>query len=401
MASHGGFIRENAPLGGGAAVFEHLMAEWGRTKPFELRAITPAILGTGAPTGVDLTRYDESRYAAFSRAFERAATEEILRHDPANTVVLANDISEGPDFRSLAARGFRIFTIFHVDVVDYVTALYFRGWVAPETTVRWFPRLRHLLPAMAPLVWEKQTAVVEASTGLIVPSPGMREVILRCYRQCPPEKISVLPWGNWHSTEPTDPAVVDALRSEFAIPRDGQVLLTLSRLSPEKGQDILLESLLEWEQQGGVPERPLTLLICGEAAFMQGARHLSKLRSLAAKLRHIKVVFPGHVTGPRKRACFALANLYVFPSRHESYGLTLMEAMASGLPSVCLDTHGARAVLRPESGWIVDRKDLASKIIELLGDPAARTRMSAAALEQASQDRFTDRAAALAAIIGA
>lgn len=374
------------------------MAEWGRTKPFELQAITPAILGSGSPSGVDLTRYDESRYADFSRAFERAATEEILRHDPVDTVVLANDISEGPDFRRLAERRFRVLTIFHVDVVDYVTALYFRGLVAPETTVRWYRHLRPVMPAMAGLVWAKQEAVVDASAGLVVPSPRMRDVILRCYPQCPPQKIHVLPWGNWHSTAPADPAAVDALRAEFDVPPGAQVLLTLSRISPEKGQDLLLESLIEWEQRN-TPSAPLPLFICGEAAFMQGQRHMAKLRALAAKLRHVRVVFPGHVTGARKRAFFGLADLYVFPSRHESYGLTLMEAMACGLPSVCLDTHGARSVMRPEFGAIVQRNELAASVMRLLDDDAARARMSAAARAFAGQDRFGDRAAQLAGIV--
>jgi glycosyltransferase involved in cell wall biosynthesis len=374
------------------------MAEWGRTQPFELHAITPAILGTEAPSGADLTRYDESRYAAFSRAFERAATEEILRHNPEDTVVLSNDISEGPDFRALAARGFRVFTIFHVDVVDYVAALYFRGWIAPETTVRWYRHLRPVMPAMASLVWAKQEAVVEASAGLIVPSPRMRDVILRCYPHCPPEKIHVLPWGNWHSTEPADPAAVDALRTEFAVPRDAQVLLTLSRISPEKGQDLLLESLLEWERSNA-PDKPVYLFICGEPAFMQGQRHMASLRTLAAKLRHVRVIFPGHVTGARKRAFFGLADLYVFPSRHESYGLTLMEAMACGLPSVCLDTHGARSVMRPEFGAIVKRGELATAVMTLLQNGATRARMSAAARAFAEQDRFSAHAARLAGIL--
>ncbi len=310
--------------------------------------------------------------------------------------MLANDISEGPDFRLLASRGFRIFTIFHVDVVDYVTALYFRGMVAPETTVRWYRWLRPVLPAMASLVWAKQEAVVDASAGLIVPSPRMRDVILRCYPDCPPEKIHVLPWGNWHSTEPADPTAVDELRAEFSIPRDAQVLLTLSRISPEKGQDLLLESLIEWERRGGALEKPLHLFICGEAAFMQGKRHMAKLRELASKLRTVKVIFPGHVTGSRKRAFFGLADLYVFPSRHESYGLTLMEAMACGLPSVCLDTHGARSVMRSEFGAIVQRPDLAPTIFQLLGDGPTRLRMGAAAREFAALDRFSARSAELA-----
>jgi glycosyltransferase involved in cell wall biosynthesis len=372
------------------------MAEWGRTRPFELQALTPSILGAGAPSGSDLTKYDESRYAAFSHSFEHACTEEILRHDPADTVVLANDISEGPDFRKLAARGFRIFTIFHVDVVDYVTSLYFRGMLAPETTVRWYRRLRPILPSMASLVWAKQEAVVDCSAGLIVPSPRMREVLLRCYPDCAPEKIHVLPWGNWHSTEAADPAAVAALRTEFSVPEQAQVLLTLSRISPEKGQDLLLESLIEWERAGGVPARPLYLFICGQAAFMQGEKHMARLQMLAAKLRHVRVVFPGHVTGARKKAFFGMANLYVFPSRHESYGLTLMEAMACGLPSVCSDTHGARSVMRPEFGAIVQRDELARTVMGLLADEGKRRAMSAAARRYAGEDRFSGRAAELA-----
>ncbi len=68
-AAHGGFVSEAVPLGGGAAVFEHLVEEWSRTKPFELKTITPAILGSTAPRGRDLVRFGESAYARFCREF--------------------------------------------------------------------------------------------------------------------------------------------------------------------------------------------------------------------------------------------------------------------------------------------------------------------------------------------
>ena len=75
----------------------------------------------------DIVHFSERDYARFSREFERASTEEILKHDPRDTVVLANDVSEGPDFAAL--RDYRIFTIYHVDVVAYVADIYFRGLV--------------------------------------------------------------------------------------------------------------------------------------------------------------------------------------------------------------------------------------------------------------------------------
>jgi glycosyltransferase involved in cell wall biosynthesis len=390
-AAHGGFAGQAVPLGGGAAVCEHLVEEWSRTRPFPFRLITPAVLGSGAPSGTELVKFGERAYAQFARAFERAATEEILRHDPATTVVLSNDVSEGPDFAALAERGFRIFTIYHVDVVAYVADMYGRGWVSPETTVRWYPRLRGVLPEITKLIWEKQGASVRHSQALIVPSAGMRDVMLRCYPECSPDKIRVLPWGMWESGK-----LGDASCLEFDVPPNARVLLTLSRISPEKGQDLLLEALLEWEGREDYPDQPLWLFVCGDAAFMQGQRFLDRLKQLAAKLRRTRVVFPGYVTGERKQAFFARADLFVFPSRHESYGLTLLEALAAGLPAVCLDHHGARSVMRPEFGALVQPSGLRAAIARLLADEAGRKQMGAAARKFAEGEKFSDRAALLA-----
>ncbi len=399
-AAHGGFSDEGVPLGGGAAVFEHLAKEWTLRQPFEFRSITPSILGVDAPRGRDLVSFSASEYGRFCRDFERAATQEILRHDPASTIVLSNDISEGPDFAALAARGYRVFTIFHVDVVAYISAIYLRGRIAPETTVRWFRYLGRVLPPIARLIWEKQEACVRYSRGLIVPSAGMREVLLRCYPDFASDKIHVLPWGAWETPDTSEigaPVSPGALRAEFGVPRDAQVLLTLSRISPEKGQDLLLESLLALSPKKGDP--PLWLFICGDAAFMQGRRFLDELHRLASRLRGTRVVFPGHVSGERKRAFFALADLYVFPSRHESYGLTLMEALAAGLPAVCLDSLGARDIVREDFGVIVRPEELRPTITRLLADPDSRHRMGQAARSFAAQHRFSDQAARLAKLL--
>ena len=381
-AAHGGF-REAVPLGDGAAICDMLVDEWSRTKPFEFKLIRPDV------TAREIVRFSERDYARFSREFERTSTEEILKHDPKTTTVLANDVSEGPDFERL--HGYNIFTIYHVDVVAYVADIYFRGLIRPETTVKWYRRLHWALPEISKLVWKKQEASVVHSRGLIMPSEGMKEVMLRCYPDCPPEKIHVLPWGV------ADEGLGDAasLRREFNVPENAWVLLTLSRISPEKGQDLLLEQLLKWENHF---EEPLWLFICGEAAFMQGARFLERLRSLVAKLKKTKVIFPGYVTGQRKRDFFALADLYVFPSRHESYGLTLLEALAAGLPAVCLDHHGARSVMQEKFGAIVEPAGLVPAIQRLLNDHNL-PKMGAEARLFAVNYRFSDQAARLAELL--
>jgi glycosyltransferase involved in cell wall biosynthesis len=400
IAAHG-FAGDPAPLGGGAAVCAQLLSEWSRTKPFHVELLSPAILGKDALSAGDLVGYSARQYAAFCRHFEAAATAEVLRRDPARTRILVNDISEGPDFRRLAGAGFDIVTIYHVDVVAYVAVIFGRGLLAADTLVRWYERIP--IGGMARLVFQKQRDSLRYSRAIVVPSESMRELLLRCYPGTPPGKIHVIPWGAWdHGYDDAAVAAETAgLRREYAVPDDAVVLLTVSRISPEKGQDLLLEALLEWERLPGFPRQPLWLFLCGAAAYMRGKRFLNKLHSLAARLGKTRVIFAGQVTGLRKQAFFALADLYVFPSRHESYGLTLAEALRAGLPAICLDHHGARELMRPECGLIVPKEQLRKAIARLVFDPESRARMSRAAREYGVTLRFADSAAALAALIGA
>lgn len=398
LAAHG-FADDALPLGGGAAVCSQLLREWSRTRPFPVKLISPSILGADAPSGSALVGFGERQYADFCRRFETAATAEVLRHDPARTVVLVNDISEGPDFRRLATAGYDLVTIYHVDVVAYVAAIYGRNLVSPERLVRWYERFP--LSGMAKLVFGKQRDSLRYSRAVVVPSESMREVLLRSYPDTPPSKISVLPWGVCEPAYESTAIAAEAasLRREYGIPDDALVLLTLSRISPEKGQDLLLRALLEWERLPDFPQRPLWLFICGEAAYMQGRRFLKRLRSLAGRLRKTRAVFPGHVTGIRKQAFFALADLYVFPSRHESYGLTMVEALRAGLPAVCLDHQGAREVMRPDCGLLVPEERLRESMANLLLDPERRAGMSRAAREYAVTLRFSDSAEKLVEIL--
>ena len=370
LAAHGGFAGQNLPLGGGAAVSELLCDAWRAQAPFDLAHITPSILGAAAPSGRELVRFNERDYARFCHAFRAASTAEVLRHDPRETAVLVNDISEGPDFRALHAAGFRIVTIYHVDVVAYIAAIYLRNRVRPATLARLWERSRGLLKPVAPsilgLIFEQQRDSLLCSRNVIVPSEGMKVTLLDSYPGIPPGRVEVLPWGARRATFPEEDIEREAhsLRREFGIPDDADVLLCLSRISPEKGQDLLLQALIQREARTGSSAPPLWLIICGEPAFMMGERHLRRLRELAGRLKSTRVVFPGYVSGLRKQGFLRLTAIYAFPSRHESYGLTLVEALAAGKPCLALDHHGARQVLGPDLGFVADSRRAVAGLLE-------------------------------------
>ncbi len=401
LAAHGGFAGQAVPLGGGAAIANLLEAEWRRTSPFELRLVGPAILGARAPSARDLVHFSEREYAAFCREFRTAATAEALRHNPRETALLVNDISEGPDFERLARAGFHVVTLYHVDVIAYISAIYLRGVIGAPALARWWERLRWApVPAILRLIFDQQRASLKFSARAVVPSSGMKELLLRSYPDVPPARIEVLNWGAHE--EPAQTAARSQIEAEFGVGRGDPVLVCLSRLSPEKGHDTLLNALLQGEEQGLLP-RPLWLFICGEPAFMQGQKYAARLRVLSERLQHTRVVFPGYVTGARKRAFLEAADLYVFPSRHESYGLTLVEALSAGAPCVALDHFGARDILSPERGVMVASRPeatlplrLAAVIADLLADPGRRARMGEAARRWTATHPFRISAARLA-----
>ena len=93
--------------------------------------------------------------------------------------------------------------------------------------------------------------------------------------------------------------------------------------------------------------------MCGVAGYRHAKSYETRVKERAKKLKKVRVIFPGYVYGLEKQAHFRLANLYVFPSRYESYGLTLMEALRAGLPVVASHTDGTEHLVRKEFGELL------------------------------------------------
>ncbi len=353
-----------------------LVEEWRQTQPFAVEVLRPQ---WDSPESI--VRFSQGEYTAFCHRFRQEITDRILREDPREVLVLANDISEGPDFKLLAAKGYRIITIWHVDVLAFVARMYLRGVFRPETLARFMRPFEAWLPGPLGLVFANQHNCVRHSVGHIVMTEAMKRTILGCYPETPAEKVNVIPWGAPEHGE----GVANHDRP--------LTILTLSRISPEKGQHRLLEALRGYRGR-------LRVVIAGEAAFMGGEDYAARLRKIAGELKNIEVVFPGHLSGQAKWDAFASADLYVFPSVSESYGLTLMEALSHGLPSVAFDHDGAKAILQPQFGVLVrNQAEMLQAIENLLADRPRRQRMGEAARLYAKARRFSKAAQQVAELI--
>jgi len=412
-ASDSGFDLRQVPLGGAAPICAFLTEAWRNRSDFTFRLLSPDVIGAQAPRDEDLLHYTPRQYVDFMFKFEQAVTEEILRHDPRETVILSNDMSDGPSYRVLAEKGYSVYCIYHMNMVHVVTKAFLLDVIRPETSAaiyRFLDRspLRFVLPKFLNLIFLKQDESVLYCRGIIVPSEGMKRGLVRMYPDVPAEKIHVFPWGSHaDACDETQLAKrVGELRQQYAIPEGMTVLITLSRISIEKGQDRLLKALEMWEQEQDFPASGLCVLICGVGGYRHAKSYEAKVKERAKKLKRVRVIFPGYVYGLEKQAHFRLANLYVFPSRYESYGLTLMEALRAGLPVVASHTDGTEHLVRKEFGELLPPAPernipelLKGAIKRMLADPDKLRTMGQQAQIYAEANPFSKTADRLARLM--
>jgi phosphatidylinositol alpha-mannosyltransferase len=147
-------------------------------------------------------------------------------------------------------------------------------------------------------------------------------------------------------------------------------VLFLGRLVPRKGCQTLLAAVNELAHRKNIPN--FRVVICGRGSEEQKLRHYVNKFGLE-KL----VEFKGFISEQDKPRYLASSDVSVFPSSGgESFGIVLLEAMASGKAAVLAgDNPGYRSVIGKKSDQLFDTQNihqLASRLERLLADKAYR-----------------------------
>lgn len=169
------------------------------------------------------------------------------------------------------------------------------------------------------------------------------------------------------------------LRTRLAL-GDGPVLLTVARLVPHKGQDVAIRAVARLSQDWPA----LRYVLVGTGPDEPRLRQLVREVGVA---NH--VVFAGRLNDDDTAEAYALASVYVGLSRVEGdlyvegFGLSFLEAAASGTPSVAGDSGGVRSAVRSgETGIVVaaDDPEKATQVLrQLLNDRSVLNAMGRAA----------------------
>ena len=155
---------------------------------------------------------------------------------------------------------------------------------------------------------------------------------------------------------------------------EARMLLFLGKLTPRKGVDVLVRALASLN-------RPDAVLVVAGNDMGAGNAIDSLVRHLG--LEH-RVIRTGLLTGSRRLDALAAANVVVYPSRDEIFGLVPLEALLSGTPVVVCNDSGCGEVISATGGGLVvpyaDVAALSVAIASILADEQDwRTRARAAA----------------------
>ena len=168
----------------------------------------------------------------------------------------------------------------------------------------------------------------------------------------------------------------------------GMTVGFVGRHEPRKGVDTALEAFVRASTRD--PEMTFVLAGKNDVDLGDGTTFRSRYSAQLEPLeREGRLVFLGEVDDDQLDAVYAACDVVVMPSRFESFGLVLLEAMAHGAVPVASDVGGIPAVVPRDWGTLVDPGDvegLSQLLVELAGDPDRRADLSARALARAHHD---------------
>ncbi|MEX2612059.1 MAG: glycosyltransferase [Gaiellaceae bacterium] len=155
------------------------------------------------------------------------------------------------------------------------------------------------------------------------------------------------------------------LRAELGAGSDDVVVLSVARLVPEKGLDVLVHAVAE----AGDPR--LLLVLAGDGPERERLEDLARVRS-------VRLVSAGDRDWERIVEVYVAADVFALLSEREPWGVVVNEAAACGLPLVISDRVGAAhdLLVDGENGMLVAAGDVdaaAAALRRLASDPALRS----------------------------
>jgi len=203
----------------------------------------------------------------------------------------------------------------------------------------------------------------------------------------PEDRIDVIPLGVDEAYKPLPEDAAARVRTKYGLPE--RHFLYLGTLEPRKNLERLIEA---WSRIADAC--PLDLVLAGRSGWKTGAIE----HAIAASPHARRIHRPGFVDQQDLPALIGAAEVFVWPSLCEGFGLPPLEAMACGVPVLTSNVSSLPEVVG-DAALLVDPHDvdaIATAMLQLVKDASLRDALKARGLDRAAG--FTWRRTAEATI---
>ncbi|HKJ38694.1 MAG TPA: glycosyltransferase, partial [Anaerolineales bacterium] len=182
---------------------------------------------------------------------------------------------------------------------------------------------------------------------VISPSDSMEKIMRQYGVECP---IEVVPNGidlkRFHNAEPLP-------RADFGFTDDNILLVYAGRIAPEKNLELLLRAFSGVKDV--VPSVHLLVVGGGQKDYMDEVTQLTNDLGIQDRVR-----FAGMVPYEKLPAYLAMCDVFVTPSVSETFGMSTVEAMGTGLPAIGVHSPGASDIIEHGKTGYLAHESIAS-----------------------------------------
>ncbi len=185
---------------------------------------------------------------------------------------------------------------------------------------------------------QDEAAIYAAADAIVATTPQQHRLLVDPPYDVEPHKVAVVPPGYDDSRFfPVSSATRKAIKRGMGV--EGPLILALGRVAHNKGYDLLLRAMPIVAER--IPDVRLRLAVGSTEPTDGEIRQVADLHRLAAELGIAdRVVFADHIPNDALADTYRAADVFVLSSRYEPFGMTAVEAMACGTPTVVTTEGG-------------------------------------------------------------
>ncbi|MBR3523739.1 MAG: glycosyltransferase family 4 protein [Bacilli bacterium] len=210
----------------------------------------------------------------------------------------------------------------------------------------------------------------KTATELIVPTKKTYDLFKEKYGYA--RSVHIVPTGidvEKFYPEKNNQTKALELRRKLGIKDDEFVILFVGRMGNEKSVDFLIENHKAILKEN----KKARLLLIGDGPDIDNLKDITKKNKLEDS-----VIFAGRVPWENISLYYQIPDVFTTASKTETQGLTVLEAMAAGLPVVALDDDAFREVVSDDyNGFLFkDKKGYVDAMAKIMKDPNLRDRLA-------------------------